>query len=134
VFANAHTTLQTPRKEMANAITLLLPARHPKNTVKVGIERMKNGKGVRLKRKNSSALDATAYNGRFGKIAALAPQQRQCELGSYYPAGSFVEAATSPSRWDVRGNAWATQRFDRARRKNNLTIFQKLCIFAFLLS
>jgi len=26
VFANAHTTLQTPRKEMANAIILLFPA------------------------------------------------------------------------------------------------------------
>jgi len=34
---------------------------------------------------------ATVYNGRFGKIAALAPQKRQCELGSYYPAGSLVK-------------------------------------------
>jgi len=34
-------------------------------------------------------------------MAALAPQQRQCELGSYYPAGTLVEAATAPSRWDV---------------------------------
>ena len=34
---------------------------------------------------------STAYNGRFGAMAALAPQQRQCELGSYYPAGTLVK-------------------------------------------
>ena len=32
-----------------------------------------------------------AYNGRFGKIAALAPHKRQCEFGSYYPAGTLVK-------------------------------------------
>ena len=32
-----------------------------------------------------------ADNGRFGVMAALAPQQRQCELGSYYPAGTLVK-------------------------------------------
>jgi hypothetical protein len=32
-----------------------------------------------------------ACNGRFGAMAALAPQQRQCELGSYYPAGTLVK-------------------------------------------
>jgi hypothetical protein len=34
-------------------------------------------------------------------MAAVAPRKRQCELGSYYPAGTLVEAATAPSRWDV---------------------------------
>jgi len=33
----------------------------------------------------------TAHNGRFGKIAALPPHKRQCELGSYYPARTFVK-------------------------------------------
>ena len=33
----------------------------------------------------------TAYNGRFGKIAAVAPQKRQCEFGSYYPARTLVK-------------------------------------------
>ena len=42
-----------------------------------------------------------AGNGQFGAMAALAPQKRQCGLGSYYPAGSVVEAATASSRWDV---------------------------------
>jgi hypothetical protein len=46
---------------------------------------------------------STASNGRFGAMAALAPQKRQCELGSYYSARSVVEAATAPSRWDVVG-------------------------------
>jgi len=32
-----------------------------------------------------------AANLLFGKIAALAPQKRQCELGSYYPAGTLVK-------------------------------------------
>ena len=36
-------------------------------------------------------MNYTAYNGRFGKIAALAPQKRQCEFGSYYPAQTFVK-------------------------------------------
>ena len=36
-------------------------------------------------------LPVSAANGRFGAMAALAPQQRQCELGSYYPAGTLVK-------------------------------------------
>jgi len=38
-------------------------------------------------------------------MAALAPQKRQCEFGSYYPAQTFVKPATSQSRWDVSGKA-----------------------------
>ena len=38
-------------------------------------------------------------------MAAVTPLERQCELVRYYPAASVVEAATSQSRWDVRGNA-----------------------------
>jgi len=34
-------------------------------------------------------------------MAAVTPQTRQCKLGSYYPAASLVEAATSQSRLDV---------------------------------
>jgi hypothetical protein len=30
-------------------------------------------------------------NGRFCEMAAVAPQKRQCELGSYYPAGNLVK-------------------------------------------
>ena len=44
-----------------------------------------------------------ADNGRFCEMAAVTPQKVQCEIGSYYPAGSVVEAATSQSRWDVMG-------------------------------
>ena len=42
-----------------------------------------------------------SHNGRFGAMAAVTPQKMQYEFGSYYPAGSSVEAATAPSRWDV---------------------------------
>ena len=36
-----------------------------------------------------------ACNGRFGKIAALTPQKRQCEIGNYYPAASVVEVGAA---------------------------------------
>jgi len=42
-----------------------------------------------------------ALNERFGVIAAVTPQIMQCKLASYYPAGSSVEAATTPSRHHV---------------------------------
>ena len=41
-----------------------------------------------------------AANGRFGKIAALAPQTILWEIERYYPAGSAVKAPPAPSRWD----------------------------------
>jgi len=46
----------------------------------------------------------TAANGRFGVMAAVVPQKRQYKFGSLYPAATVVEAATTPSRWDVSGN------------------------------
>ena len=55
-----------------------------------------------------------ASNGRFGVMAAVAPQQRQCKFETLYPAGSFVGAATTPSRWDVIcnvGRQSATKQF-----------------------
>ena len=57
-----------------------------------------------------------ADNGRFGVMAAVAPQKRQCKFEREYPAGSLVEAATTPSRWDVIGNRWTRQRDFRARK------------------
>ena len=48
--------------------------------------------------------EATAANGRFGVMAAVAPPKVQCKLARKYPAGSLVGAATTPSRWDVRRN------------------------------
>ena len=42
-----------------------------------------------------------APNGRFGAMATVSPQTILCEIARYYPAGSSVEAATAPSRWDV---------------------------------
>jgi len=50
-----------------------------------------------------------AGNGRFGVMAAVAPQTRQCKFETLYPAGSLVEAATTPSRWDVGCNAARTR-------------------------
>jgi len=49
-------------------------------------------------------MQCTAYNERFGTMAAVIPQTILCEIARYYPAASSVEAATAPSRFDVRGN------------------------------
>ena len=55
--------------------------------------------------KKKAKWEATAGNGRFGVMAAVAPQKRQCKFGSLSPAGSSVVAATTPSRWDVIGKS-----------------------------
>ena len=69
-----------------------------------------------------------ADNGQFGKMAALAPQQRQYEFGSYYPAGTLVETATAPSRWDGGsvGQRSGAQTEDDKRKCRIFTIFVKL--------
>ena len=46
-----------------------------------------------------------ACNGRFGVMAAAPPRTILCGNERLYPAGSFVEAATTPSRWDVVCNS-----------------------------
>ena len=46
---------------------------------------------------------ARTANGGGGTMAAVIPQTILCEIARYYPAGSSVEAATAPSRWDVSG-------------------------------
>ena len=46
-------------------------------------------------------METPAPNGRFGAAAAIAPQKRQCKFERLYPAGSFVEAATSACRHHV---------------------------------
>ena len=51
-----------------------------------------------------------ADNGRFGVMAAVAPQTILCGNERLYPAGSSVEAATTPSRWDVSCNAAKSHR------------------------
>ena len=66
-----------------------------------------------------------AANGRFGVMAAVAPQKRQCKFETLYPAGSVVEAATTPSRWDVVGNAAEVRTRTFGER-----ITAKICTFA----
>ena len=50
---------------------------------------------------NSMTRKMPAYNERFCEMAAVTPQTILCEIERYYPAASAVEAATTPSRWDV---------------------------------
>ena len=55
----------------------------------------------RIMEKVSGVTIGRSHNGRFGVMAAVAPQKRQCKIGRLYPAGSSVGAATTPSRRDV---------------------------------
>jgi len=43
-------------------------------------------------------------------MAAVIPQTILCEIERYYPAASSVEAATAPSRWNVRRQRATAQR------------------------
>ena len=52
--------------------------------------------------------EATAGNGRFGVMAAVTLRTILCGNECLHPAGSLVEAATTPSRWDVTCNGGAT--------------------------
>jgi hypothetical protein len=49
-----------------------------------------------------------AGNERFGVMAAGSPQKRQYGFESLYPAGSVVEAATTPSRHHVGSSLFST--------------------------
>ena len=64
----------------------------PEKTVKIVIGRMKNRiQKYMVEKKNRSEWDATAYNMRFCKMAAVTPQTILCEIERYYPAASVVK-------------------------------------------
>jgi hypothetical protein len=48
-------------------------------------------------------IEMPAYNEAVWRNGGSIPQKVRCEFGSLPPAGSSVEAATTPSRWDVVG-------------------------------
>ena len=52
-----------------------------------------------------------AGNWRFGAMAAVAPQQRQCEFGNYYPAGTLVK----PPLRQAAGTLYASGRQRRGQ-------------------
>jgi len=54
---------------------------------------------------NNKRNKRAAHNERFGVMAAVSPQKVQYELATACPAGSSVEAATTPSRHHVGCNA-----------------------------
>ena len=63
-----------------------------------------------------------APNGRFGKIAALTPQKRQCEFGSYYPAGTLVKPPPRQAAGTLgasgRQSGWQETRNQNVRSRN----------------
>jgi hypothetical protein len=59
------------------------------------------------------------------------PQKVQCEFGSLPPAGSSVEAATTPSRWDVSRNL-GTVHWKIEKLKSN--IMRKLIVIILMLN
>ena len=62
---------------------------------------MLNNFGQVISKNNDNQRRTPADNGRFGVMAAVTPQKRQCKFETLYPAGTVVEAATTPSRRDV---------------------------------
>ena len=70
--------------------------------------------------------EAPTDNGRFGVMAAVVPQTILCGNERLYPAGSSVEAATTPSRWDVVRHSDRTVRnWQRDRVKNRNLILKR---------
>jgi len=49
-------------------------------------------------------MKTPAVNGRFCEMAAVTPQQRQCGLGSYYPAASAVKPPPRKAAGTIGGN------------------------------
>jgi hypothetical protein len=78
-----NTTLLTTQPKMATAIFGFGLTRAPNRTW--GLDRKNTIVG------KSRWKEATAHNERFCEMAAVTPQKRQCEFGSYYPAGSLVK-------------------------------------------
>jgi len=54
-------------------------------------------------------IERAAYNERFAKMAGVFPLKNLCELATICPAGSSMEAATTPSRHHVVGNGRTAQ-------------------------
>jgi hypothetical protein len=61
-------------------------------------------------------LEMPAANEAVWRNGGSSPQKVLCEFGSLPPAGSSVEAATTPSRWDVK-----RKRCDSAVGRRNKT-------------
>ena len=55
----------------------------------------------RINRETAQMTKCTSANERFCEMAALTPQTILYRFERLSPAGTFVEAATSQSRWDV---------------------------------
>ena len=77
--------------------------------------------------------NAAAYNGRFGVMAAVPPQTILYGNERLYPAGGVVEAATTPSRWDVicngRKNSGKRNRSNEDSDLNRLLILKLYIIW-----
>jgi hypothetical protein len=52
-------------------------------------------------KKTREEIETPAVNEAVWRNGGSIPQKLQCEFGSLPPARSSVEAATTPSRWDV---------------------------------
>ena len=57
-----------------------------------------------------------ADNEHIGEIAAVAPQKRQCEFGSYYPARTFVKPL--PRQYATTLSASGGQRNGQTKHEN----------------
>jgi hypothetical protein len=73
-----------------------------------------------------------AYNEAVWRNGGIIPREVQCDFGSLPPARSSVEAATTPSRWDVgrkSGDSSSGQR-QKIRLKGWYNLTDNFYIFA----
>jgi len=62
------------------------------------------------------------HNKHIGEIAAVTPLERKWKFGSYYPAGSSVEAATSPICRTLSASGGHVQQDNDSETRNNETL------------
>jgi len=70
-------------------------------------------------KQNKDKIKDTAYNERFHASGGVCPLTVLWNFGSLYPAGSLVEAATSPSRHHVSSNVGESM-WDNDEIKNKI--------------
>ena len=58
-------------------------------------------------------------------MSAVAPQQRQCELGSYYPAGTLVKPPLRQAAGTLEAMRASAVRFGSEKDRALLTVMAK---------
>ena len=61
-----------------------------------------------------------APNGRFGASGGVSRPTLECRTATSALVQAFMNPPPAPSRWDVIGNAWVTQKFSSEKEMMKL--------------